>query len=546
MVERNFTDDEETGFSRYGQGARSKGILLPTPIAKAIEAEAAEFLAAAAREAAAEKAALQAAAAKAAVSKGAVAKGMPLPSIRIHTPHDLADALSFARGFLANVTPPGVLSAQLSEDLLVAVLLVSAYQYPDYAMPDVLQYLIDPLWDTPKQVLADIKNTGIAFTQTDAAAWFEKFNEQIEEFWRQDNGTLTQLLKTVHLHWSNAIDKPLQPVVDEAGAVAEARDTIQVFSAQALEKAIITFSDMHADRKAAGVRVLEQARTTYGRRLLPDAQQAIKNLETKKREFENLLQPIERLQEDLVLASVMPAQEFRLSPILLLGDPGIGKTYLASQLAQALGVPSEKISAGGAQGGFQLTGSHGGWSGAKPGMVAALLAKSASAAPVLVIDEVDKIHEDRHAFLPVLLDLLDAGTAKRFRDEYFEMEFDASRIIVVLTANDISKVPPPLLSRVEVFTVPAPQPGQRLRIIEQTMTDLSEKTGHQIGFGPGVAERMAERMDIDLRQLDRTARAAFATALQAGAKVASLKAPDAIGPVGINLREWTPQQGQAC
>ena len=53
MVERNFTDDEETGFSRYGQDRHSKGILLPTPIAKAIEAEAAEFLAATAREAAA-------------------------------------------------------------------------------------------------------------------------------------------------------------------------------------------------------------------------------------------------------------------------------------------------------------------------------------------------------------------------------------------------------------------------------------------------------------------------------------------------------------
>jgi ATP-dependent Lon protease len=146
--------------------------------------------------------------------------------------------------------------------------------------------------------------------------------------------------------------------------------------------------------------------------------------------------------------------------------------------------------------------------------------------------------------MPVLLDLLDAGTAKRFRDEYFEMEFDASRIIVVLTANDISKVPPPLLSRVEAFTVPAPQPGQRLRIIAQTMADLSEKTGRPITFAAGVGERLAERMDIDLRQLTRLVRASFATALQAGDKVARLKAPDAIGPVGFSLREWTPAKEQ--
>ena len=298
---------------------------------------------------------------------------------------------------------------------------------------------------------------------------------------------------------------------------------------------------MPADRKTAGKRILEQTRAGYGRRSLPDMQQAIKNLEAKKCEFENLLQPIERLQEDLLLASVMPAQEFRLSPILLLGDPGIGKTFLASQLAQALGVPSEKISAGGGQSSFQLTGSHSTWIGAKPGMVAALLAQSAFAAPVLVVDEVDKIQDDRYPLLPVLLDLLDTDTAQRFRDEYFEMEFDASRILVVLTANDIRKVPLPLLSRVEVFTVAAPQPSQRLRIIEQTMASLSEKTGRSICLAPGAAEQLSERMDIDLRQLHRLVRASFTVALQAGNAVARIKQPDAMGLSGFNLAAWTPQ-----
>jgi MoxR-like ATPase len=33
----------------------------------------------------------------------------------------------------------------------------------------------------------------------------------------------------------------------------------------------------------------------------------------------------------------------------LLGDPGIGKTFLATELAGALGVDREKLSAGGAQ-----------------------------------------------------------------------------------------------------------------------------------------------------------------------------------------------------
>ena len=241
----------------------------------------------------------------------------------------------------------------------------------------------------------------------------------------------------------------------------------------------------------------------------------------------------------------MGPQEFRISPILLLGSPGIGKTYLANQLAQALGVPSEKISAGGAQGGFQLTGSHGTWMGAKPGMIASLLAKSASAAPVLVIDEVDKIHDTKYPFLPDLLDLLEAGTAKQFRDEYFEMVLDASKIIVILTANDISCVPAPLLSRVDVFTILPPEPSQRLRIIQQTIMELCKKTNQKIGFGLGVAERLADRMDIDLRQLNRLVNAAFATALQAGDKVARIQTPDVLGKIRFNLTAWTPS-AQAC
>ena len=589
MVDRDFKDDTEAGFCRYGQDKDSKGLLLPTAVAKAIEADAAfrqeaiqealEHLAAASRVAQAEAQALQEAKAQKQQAKlsqransakdvpacGAAAggvRGMPLPPIRIHSPHELADAVSFARGFLAKTMPPGVLPAQVSEDLLVAVLLVSAYRYPDYAMADVLFYLVDPLWDAPEQILHDVRNTCQGLAQAQTAAWFQKFDEQIAVLLADDTKNLTRLLQMVHLHWFNAMHQPVEAggVVGakvvagteegaRTAATARAQETIAVFSPEALEAAAVTLSEMPSERRAAGVRTLQNARVNYGRRSLPHARQAIDNLEAKKSEFENLLQPIERLQEDLVLAAAMPAPEFRLSPMLLLGEPGIGKTFLASQLADALGVPSEKISAGGGHGSFQLTGSHSTWTGAQPGAVAALLAKSAFAAPVLVIDEVDKLSDGRHPLLPVLLDLLDAGTAKRFRDEYFEMELDASRMVVVLTANDIGKVPVPLLSRVQVFTVPAPQPAQRLRIIEQTMAALVRKTGHCIGLAPGAPEQLSQRMDIDLRQLHRLVSAAFASALQAGSAVASIKQPDALGASGLsgfNLAGWEPSKGQLC
>ena len=526
MVRRDFNDvdNEAPGFTRYWQDTRSKGILLPTAVAAAIDV--------AAEAAAAEKKAITAKV----IPTLPVLGGKPLPKIRTGTAHDLADAMAFAKKLLKKSSPPVLLSAQLSQDLLVAVLLLTTYKRPECGMADVLHYPIDPLWDSPLQVIGDLKNADPALSPP-AAVWFTGFGVQLDALGR-NHRAITDFLQAAHRHWSSALTQPNKPSRD----LEKPSRALEVFGPAALEQAAATIADMNQDRQGAGARILEQARANQGHRSLPDAVQSHQNLEAKKLNFENLLEPIERLQVDLALAAHMAPQEFRISPILLLGAPGIGKTYLASQLAEALGVPSEKISAGGAQGGFQLTGSHGAWQGAKPGMIAALLAKSTSAAPVLVIDEVDKIADARYPFLPVLLDLLDTGTAKQFRDEYFEMAFDASRIIVILTANDISQVPLPLLSRVDVFTVLPPQPSQRLRIIEQTMAELCQKTKHHIGLGLGVAERLAERMDIDLRQLNRLVQSAFATALQAGDKVARIQTPDAFGPSRFNLRAWTPQE----
>lgn len=524
MVRRDFKDmdDEAPGFSRYWQDSRSNGILLPIAVAAAIEV--------AAEAAAAEK--------KAFAAKGIpippVLGGKPLPKIRICTDNEIADAIAFSKKLLQNVVPPALLTVQFSQDLLVAVLMLTTYRHPECGMSDVLYYLIDPLWDSPRQLISELKNAGKTFSPA-AAAWFAGFNVQLDSLGKNDRAIMG-LLQGANLHWSTALNKPKR----QAHALEKPSRSIQVFSPAALEKAIATIADMNQERQGAGVRILEQARANQGNRTLPDAAQSSKNLEAQKLKFENLVAPIERLQVDLALAAAMSAQEFRISPILLLGAPGIGKTFLANQLAEALGVPSEKISAGGAQGGFQLTGSHGAWMGAKPGMIAALLAKSASAAPVLVIDEVDKIYDDKYPFLPVLLDFLDAGTAKQFRDEYFEIAFDASRIVVILTANDLSQVPPPLLSRVDVFTILPPEPSQRLRIIQQTIMELCKKTNQQIGFGRGVAERLADRMDIDLRQLNRLVNSAFAMALQAGDKMVRITPPDALEKIRFNLTAWTP------
>lgn len=444
--------------------------------------------------------------------------GKPLPKLPLNSDQSMVAALAFAKKFLAGVPPPPLLTAKFSADLLAGVLVECAHSDPRKGWDDVLNYLIDPLWDCAIQMLLSFQDLPV-IKYPSAARWLKQFMLDVKGI-PSDGGGLP---KAAHKHWKMALEKRKKSGKRKASACEQepapkpVSPSVVVFDPEELENAVTRLTEMPSERQNSGRRILEKAREEFGIRRVPDALAAARQLDAKKLEFENLAEPIERLQTDLILASKMDPKEFRVSPILLLGEPGIGKTYLATQLADVLGVPSDKVSAGGAQGGFQLTGSHATWTGAKPGAIATLLALSTSAAPVMVIDEVDKIGNDtRYPFLPVLLDLLDAGTARQFRDDYFEMTFNAGHILYVLTANSIENVPPALLSRVEVFVVPPPDPEQRLRIIQQTLATLNQKTHQQIRMVDGGAEQLAEKTDIDLRQLNRLVTTAFAKVTQSG------------------------------
>ncbi|MDC6179949.1 AAA family ATPase [Ralstonia solanacearum] len=207
--------------------------------------------------------------------------------------------------------------------------------------------------------------------------------------------------------------------------------------------------------------------------------------------FGNLREPIQKLKIDLTLMSAMRTKDFRVRPILLTGQPGVGKTHFALKLAEILGVPMRKWSAGSAQAGFQLTGGDSAWRDARPGMIFEVLARGDSATPVLVLDEVDKLGESgRYPVTPVLLDLLESGTARAFEDTFLRIAFDASRIIYVLTANDLAAVPAPLLSRLEVFDIPAPDPEQRLRLVLAEVRRLQQATGKRIELDASAADAL--------------------------------------------------------
>jgi ATP-dependent Lon protease len=295
---------------------------------------------------------------------------------------------------------------------------------------------------------------------------------------------------------------------------------IKVFSEAEISSGMGRAKTADSDRKAALKAAFERAGAANGLREVPKFKNIGKVVKDLHAKFPNFASAIDGLAQDLALASAGSATHFRVDPSLLDGAPGIGKTMFASSLAEMLGVPFLKVSAGGFQHAAQLCGTASHWANSRPGQIFDLLAGGDSAVCIVLIDEVDKISDRSEcSVLPVLLELLEAGSASKFKDESLGLKMDASRLIVLLTSNNLEQIDKALLSRCNVHKIKSPDSKQRLEIASQLHAALKKRTGRKIEMDAGAVQEMAEAVS-DLRVLTRTVKAAFSQALIAGSKVA--------------------------
>ena len=459
---------------------------------------------------------------------------LTLDCIRIGTRFELSDASALATKIISPVkNETDKTTYTFAHELFIAVALMTAHTVRGGNLNDVLKCPVDPTWDSHKQISSYIGNCSelTESKQSKTGAWITKWMERTQAL---PNDSLQSLTKRSQALWQKALfeTSPSSDKKDDHSTDSSIPpNAIQVFNMGGIAKAVTLIQEMREERRAGGDRLLELAQENNGYRTLPDAKKAGALLEKAKSQFENLVEPINRLQLDLTLCACMDPAKFHVTPILLLGDPGIGKTYLAMELSKGMDGSMEKMSAGGAQAGFQLNGSQSSWNTAKYGQIFKALAEGKTTSPVFVIDEVDKIgSDDRYPILPVLLDLLEPGTARCFKDEFFEMDFDASRFIFIMTANSLDNVPEPLLSRVEIYDIPRPEPAQRLRIIQEQAKALREATGKNIRLDKATTQRLADLTEIDLRKTTRIVKEAFSKAIIEKSGIAKLLLPEDNGP----------------
>jgi ATP-dependent Lon protease len=282
-----------------------------------------------------------------------------------------------------------------------------------------------------------------------------------------------------------------------------------VYDVSAVEKALQELSPTANE----ALRTLYEKMVRLGGQRFTVKPSALPEMERLFDELPNFGEVLEDIRKHLALC-IGSNDSVELPPMLLLGEPGIGKTHFARKIAELLGtgfgfVPMSSLTAG-----WVLSGASSQWKNAKPGKVFDTFLNGDYANPVIVVDELDKASGDgQYDPLGALYELLEVKTATRFIDEFVELPIDASGAVWLATANDPARIPEPLLDRLTVYEIEAPDAEGAARIAATIYREIrdSHDWGRQFPETPSASalERLAA---LPPREMRRALHTAFGTA----------------------------------
>jgi ATP-dependent Lon protease len=256
--------------------------------------------------------------------------------------------------------------------------------------------------------------------------------------------------------------------------------------------------------------------------LSDDFHYGLRRLQEKYEQFREV---IEYILSCAALARHRGDGVLRMSPVLLIGDPGVGKTEFVVEFSELLDVGFKKIDLGASQSNAELAGSSAFWTNSAPSKIFLMASQGlygeCHGNPLFLLDEIDKPAGSAGFTngdpLGVLHTLLERHSSKTFVDLAIDIPIDVSNFTYFATCNDPDLIPRSLRTRFREFTICISQTQMKniaCSIAEAMLKDLPRKN---IAFDESTINALSQ---LDSPRLIRTyAQDALGRALVGGRDV---------------------------